>query len=103
VFFKWGWKISGKTCVKRSTFREEAGIQEEAGMSDEDRNKRMGTDEDGGDVEAHVKGGRGAADDDTAGDDVEAHVKGGREAVKGGRGADDDNSDDVEAHVKGGR
>jgi hypothetical protein len=96
VFFKWGWKIPGRTRVKRSTFREQAGIQEEAGMSDEDRNKRMGTDEDGGDVEAHVKGGRGAADDDS-GDDVEAHVKGGRGA------ADDDSGDDVEAHVKGGR
>jgi hypothetical protein len=93
VFFKWGWKIPGRTRVKRSTFREHAGIQEEAGMSDEDRNKRMGTDEDGGDVEAHVKSGRGAADDDS-GDDVEAHVKSGRGA------ADDDSGDDVEAHVK---
>lgn len=61
----------------------------------EDQEKRIGLSDDeptGDDVEAHVKGGRGANDEDGS-DDVEAHVK-------GGRSASDDDGDDVEAHVK---
>ena len=50
-------------------------------MSDQDRDYHAKANDDATesteDVEAHVKGGRSAADDDS-GDDVEAHVKGGR-------------------------
>jgi hypothetical protein len=95
VFFKWGWKISAKTRVMWSTFREHAGIPKEAGnMSDQDREKLAQGTEDAEltpeDVEAHVKA-RGANDE--ADEEVRAHVK--------TRGAnDDDAGDDVEAHVK---
>jgi hypothetical protein len=86
----------------RSTFREQAGIQQGQGgtnMSDQDRDKLVKESDDLGesteDVEAHVKAGRGAAEE--ADEEVRAHVKGGRGAT------DDDSGDDVEAHVKAGR
>jgi hypothetical protein len=69
-------------------------------MSDQDRDYHAKANDDAAetsdDVEAHVKGGRGATDD-IADEEVRGHVKGGRGA------ADDDSGDDVEAHVKGGR
>jgi hypothetical protein len=70
-------------------------------MSDEDRKMKANATEDAEesteDVEAHRHANvSGEAAADETGDDVEAHVR-------GDRGANDDGGDDVEAHVKGAR
>jgi hypothetical protein len=69
-------------------------------MSDEDRKVHAKANDDveetGEDVEAHIRGGRHAADEG-AGDDSKKQVKG------GDRSNEEDGSDDVEAHVRLGR